>query len=232
VTLVGAATAPLPTARRRLAALTLGALALLAAVGGSDPVAHGAPQQTIAAVDAPAAPPDAASANRGTAIQETPTLAPPPAVLDTTPANADRSIVHVDSLQLPADSGSGRRVVYSKSIQRVWLIEADGTLYNTHRVSGRMDQPNPGTYAVWSRALTTCSNVHRNICMRWMVRFAHSFRGDNIGFHEIPRRDGVPLQTEEQLGAPLSGGCVRQSTDDAILMWNWAQLGTVVVVLP
>ena len=39
-------------------------------------------------------------------------------------------------------------------------------------------------------------------------------------------------QTEEKLGAPLSGGCVRQGTDDAILMWDWAQIGTVVVVLP
>ena len=34
------------------------------------------------------------------------------------------------------------------------------------------------------------------------------------------------------LGAvALSGGCVRQTTDDAIWMWNWAGLGTTVVVL-
>jgi len=172
-------------------------------------------------------------ATRGSSIQETPTSPPPPPQLPpaTTPYDEDRNVVRIDWLEVPPDSGSGRRVVYSKSLQRVWLIEEDGTLYNTHRVSGRMDQPNPGTYAVYSRSLTTCSNKHSNICMRWMVRFAHSRSGDNIGFHEIPRRDGVPLQTEEKLGAPLSGGCVRQGTDDAILMWDWAQLGTVVVVL-
>src|SRR4051812_7540189 len=78
----------------------------------------------------------AASATRGTAAQVTPT-APPP------------SVEPGDSLDIPANSGSGRRVVYSKGVMRVWLIEADGTLYNTHRVSGRSDRPNYGTYAVW-----------------------------------------------------------------------------------
>ena len=159
------------------------------------------------------------TATRGTAVQVADTQAPPSTELG-------------DSLEIPANSGTGRRVVYSKGIQRVWLIEEDGTIYDTHRVSGRMDQPNYGTYTVWSRSEFTCSNAHSNICMRFMVRFAHSRRGDNIGFHEIPKRDGVPMQTYDQLGEPLSGGCVRQATEDAIITWNWAQIGTVVVVTP
>lgn len=208
----------------------LGILIGLIALVLAGQVARGA-----GAGDTAAGPADpAAVATRGSSIQETPTLPPPPAELppETTPSNVDRNVVRLDWLVLPANSGEGRRVVYSKNLQRVWMVEADGTIYNTHRVSGRMDQPQPGTYAVFSRSEYTCSNVHRDICMRWMVRFAHSFRGDNIGFHEIPRQNGVPLQTEEKLGAPLSGGCVRQSTDDAILMWNWAYVGTVVVVVP
>jgi lipoprotein-anchoring transpeptidase ErfK/SrfK len=159
------------------------------------------------------------TATRGTAVQVADTQAPPSTELG-------------DSLEIPANSGSGRRVVYSKGIQRVWLIEEDGTVHDTHRVSGRMDQPNHGTYTVWSRSEFTCSNAHSNICMRFMVRFAHSRRGDNIGFHEIPKRDGVPMQTSDQLGEPLSGGCVRQDTEDAIVTWNWAQIGTVVWVVP
>lgn len=159
------------------------------------------------------------SATRGTAVQVADTQAPPSTELG-------------DSLEVPANSGSGRRAVYSKGIQRVWLIEEDGTIYDTHRVSGRMDQPNYGTYTVWSRSEFTCSNAHSNICMRFMVRFAKSRRGDNIGFHEIPKRDGVPMQTADELGQALSGGCVRQATEDAIITWNWAQIGTVVVVVP
>jgi hypothetical protein len=195
-------------------------------------VAHGDDAQTLAGVaHSPAHVTEIA--DRGTSIQETPTLPPPPAQLPpaTTPYNEDRNNVRLDWLEIPPDSGAGRRVVYSKTLQRVWMIEEDETLYNTHRVSGRMDQPNPGTYAVYSKSPVTCSNKHPDICMRWMVRFAKARSGDNIGFHEIPRQNGVPLQTEEKLGAPLSGGCVRQGTDDAILMWDWAGIGTVVVVL-
>ena len=56
-----------------------------------------------------------------------------------------------------------------------------------------------------------------------MIRFAHGGHGGNIGFHEIPIQYGRPVQTVDQLGEPLSGGCVRQAPDDAIWMWNWAQ---------
>jgi L,D-transpeptidase catalytic domain len=206
--------------------LTLAAATLLALAGGA--AVHGdEPAPPLAGPGAVVAAP----ATRGTAVQETPTT-PPTAPASTTPAATDRNVIHIDSLDVPPDSGSGRRVVYSKSIQRVWLIEQDGSLYNTHRVSGRMDQPLPGTFSVWSRSEWTCSIVHRDICMRWMVRFAHTFSGNNIGFHQIPEQNGQPIETLDQLGAPLSGGCVRQSPDDAILMWNWAQIGTTVVVLP
>lgn len=135
----------------------------------------------------------------------------------------------------PANSGVGRRVVYSNSEMRVWAVEEDGTVVKTHRVSGKYGLPSPGEYSVWSRSLYTYSANNPNIRWQYMVRFAWTPRGGNIGFHEIPRdcgRPGCPLmQTDEQLGQSLSGGCVRQSKADAIWMWNWAQIGTKVVVL-
>jgi lipoprotein-anchoring transpeptidase ErfK/SrfK len=137
---------------------------------------------------------------------------------------------------LPANSGTGRRVVYSNSLMRVWAVEEDGTVAKTHRVSGLDGVPPPGTYSVWSRSLYTYSANNPSIRWMYMVRFAHTVRGGNIGFHEIPTKcdqNGChKMQTEEELGMSLSGGCVRQSTPDAIWMWEWAQLGTKVVVLP
>jgi lipoprotein-anchoring transpeptidase ErfK/SrfK len=38
--------------------------------------------------------------------------------------------------------------------------------------------------------------------------------------------------SEDQLGQPLSGGCVRQSVADAEFMWEWGQIGTQVNVIP
>ncbi len=137
----------------------------------------------------------------------------------------------VDPWVVPANSGTGRRVVYSRARQRVWAIEADGTVVKTHLVSGRLYEPYAGTYYVYSRSLYAYSAANPAIRWMYMVRFAYGPGGGRIGLHEIPNINGVPVQSESQLGQPLSGGCVRQSTPNAIWMWNWAPLGTKVVVL-
>ena len=134
----------------------------------------------------------------------------------------------------PADGGNGRRIVYSKSQQTVWAYDETNTIIKMHRVSGRQDpnDPTPGTYQVWSRSLRTFSINNPSITWGYMVRFAKGDRGGNIGFHDIPYQYGRPVQTTDQLGQALSGGCVRQAPEDAVWMWNWAQLGTVVIVTP
>jgi hypothetical protein len=133
---------------------------------------------------------------------------------------------------LPPRSGQGRRVIYSIGRQRVWAVDAAGNVVKTHRVSGRRGSPGYGTYRVYSRSMHTYSPANPNIRWTHMVRFARTARGSNIGFHSIPRNRGVPVQSEAQLGIPLSGGCVRQSMADAEWMWGFAGLGTVVVVVP
>ncbi len=190
---------------------------------------------TTAAADAPVDVPIATSylqpaeapapATRGSSIQETPTLPPPPSEDPTTTV----SIAPPDT-GVPYLSGTGRRVVYSKNSMRVWIVDGNNVTVRTYRVSGRFGQPNPGTYQVFSRSSFTCNIDHPNICMRFMVRFAHGPKGDNIGFHEIPKENGVPIESDAQLGQALSGGCVRQATADAMFMWDFAGIGTTVVV--
>ncbi|MEO5901247.1 MAG: L,D-transpeptidase, partial [Ilumatobacteraceae bacterium] len=144
-------------------------------------------------------------------LEPLPTL--PPTTVPPTTVNPGQST------DIPANSGNGYRVIYAKRAQRVWQINADNTAARTYRVSGRMDRPNPGTYKVWSRSSFTCAIGNSQTCMRFMVRFAHGPEGDNIGFHEIPKNNGRPLQSDSQLGTPLSHGCVRQATADAEAMW-------------
>ena len=155
---------------------------------------------------------------RGTQLQITkPPPPPPPSAFDP-----------------PVDGGFGRRVVYSKTQQTVWVYDERNTIIKMHRVSGRQTplDPAPGRYRVWSRSIRTYSINNPSITWGYMVRFAKGARGGNIGFHEIPFQYGRPVQSEAQLGQALSGGCVRQARADAIWMWNWAQLGTVVIVTP
>jgi hypothetical protein len=130
---------------------------------------------------------------------------------------------------VPADSGSGRRVVFDMSDQRVWLVDPGDKVRRTYLVSGSLtDNLKPGTYAVYSKSRWAVG-VDDSGVMQYFVRFT---RGDNaaIGFHSIPTKNGRELQTRAQLGTPQSHGCIRQALPDAILLWNFAPVGTKVVV--
>ena len=128
------------------------------------------------------------------------------------------------------DEGSGRRIILSDSGQRVWLVEATGELYKTHQVSGRRGVPGVGRYNVYSMSRYAWAPSD-GITMEFMVRFA---RGEwPYGFHSIPVKPGDrPLQTPAQLGTHRSGGCVRQLWDDAEAVFEWAEVGDRVVLIP
>lgn len=131
---------------------------------------------------------------------------------------------------VPTGSGSGRRIVYANSAQRVWLVEADGSVHDSYLVSGRRNTPSPGPYRVYSKSPRAWAG-HGGITMDHMVRFAWG-RYLSIGFHSIPTRsDGTPLQSPDQLGSYQSAGCVRQDGAKAELLYHWAEIGTTVVVL-
>jgi lipoprotein-anchoring transpeptidase ErfK/SrfK len=131
----------------------------------------------------------------------------------------------------PHHSGKGRRVVYSVSRQRVWLVGGAGVVKRTYLVSGRLSQPSPGHYRVYSKSRWTLSTVSAET-MQYMVRFTHGARtGTPIGFHSIPRDyNGHPAQSVHDLGKPLSAGCIRQRLRDAAHLWRFAPVDTKVVV--
>lgn len=132
---------------------------------------------------------------------------------------------------LPANSGSGRRIVYANGAQRVWLVGADGEIVDSYLVSGRQGVPAPGIYEVFSKSEYAQAG-HDDIRMRFMVRFAKGSSGLSIGFHSIPYfGNGQPLQSEDELGEFRSAGCVRQSVGHAAQLYEWAEVGTPVVVL-
>jgi lipoprotein-anchoring transpeptidase ErfK/SrfK len=133
---------------------------------------------------------------------------------------------------LPGDSGTGRRIVFSQSRQRVWLVGAKpGDVQRTYLVSGSVtDNLQPGTYSVYSRSRWAVG-VEDSGVMQYFVRFTRGPTGAAIGFHTIPTKNGVPLQSKAQLGTPQSHGCIRQDLPDAIALWNFAPDGTKVVVV-
>ncbi len=146
----------------------------------------------------------------------------------TADAAAEVTAEPVEDTALPTRSGEGRRVVYSESRQRVWLVGTNGP-QRTYPVSGSVyDNLDPGSYEVFSRS-EQAWGIDDSGTMKWFVRFT---QGDNaaIGFHDIPVDDGRRVQGVDELGTPLSHGCIRQRTSDAKALWDFAPLGTTVVV--
>jgi lipoprotein-anchoring transpeptidase ErfK/SrfK len=133
---------------------------------------------------------------------------------------------------VPIKSGTGRRIVYANRQQRVWVINADNEVIRIFPVSGMLGQPGKGTFSVFGKSPTSYSPEFAGVTFRFMTRFAIGRNGGNIGFHEIPIRNNKPMQTVDELGAFKGSGCLRSSTQEALFIYQWATLGTKVVVVP
>jgi len=137
-----------------------------------------------------------------------------------------------DAPPLPANSGSGRRLVFERIGQRVWAVDENETVIRSWLVSGsKYNNEMPGTHEVYSRSeVSTAWNGKAYLYK--MVRWLQTDIGA-IGFHALPVRvsDNSVYQTEEELGTRLSGGCQRQANLDADFTWEFAQIGTPVVVI-
>jgi lipoprotein-anchoring transpeptidase ErfK/SrfK len=148
-----------------------------------------------------------------------------------TGAGPDRPRVDAEVVTLPKQSGSGKRVVFDESAQRVWLVGANGKVERTYLVSGsKYDNLDPGTYTVSSHSRYATA-YNSNETLNYMVRFAFGNTAP-IGFHAIPvRSDGTLVEKRSELGQPASDGCVRQWITDARALWLFAPVGTTVVVV-
>jgi lipoprotein-anchoring transpeptidase ErfK/SrfK len=211
-------------------ALTVTAVAALAGMGvlasgtASAGVKADAAAYTSSSVTPSPDPSDAAS---------DPVVVATPVVTTSAPAAGESSAAAGSTADtaLPASSGSGLRVVFSQSRQRVWLVDAGDDVQRTYLVSGSVtDNLQPGTYEVYSRS-RWATGIEDSGVMQYFVRFTEGPTGASIGFHTIPTRNGVPLQSVAQLGTPQSHGCIRQKTPDAVALWDYAPVGTKVVVV-
>ena len=120
-------------------------------------------------------------------------------------------------------------MVFSEGRQRVWLVAGGQRVVRTYLVSGSVyDNLDPGTYEVFSRS-EQAWGIDDSGTMKYFVRFARGPRAA-IGFHDIPVQDGRLVQGVDELGTPLSHGCIRQLRADAIALWDFAPLGSTVVV--
>jgi peptidoglycan hydrolase-like protein with peptidoglycan-binding domain len=137
-----------------------------------------------------------------------------------------------DAPPLPPNSGSGKRLVYERAGQRIWAVDKNERVIRSWLVSGsKYSNELPGTHQVYSKSdVSTAWNGKA-----WLPKMVRWLKTDigAIGFHAIPLHveDNSPYMKESELGTRLSGGCQRQANADAAFVWDFADIGTKVVVI-
>ena len=131
---------------------------------------------------------------------------------------------------IPADSGSGKRVIVDQRTNQVHLVDARGNMVGS---GGMVDNPSKlpkGTYWIGYKDK---SGIDDNSNTLWLPNYTQ-FYGD-IGFHKIPvsKSSGNPIHGESLLGTNqrISAGCIRLSSAFSDQLWSFASLGTKVVVI-
>ena len=162
------------------------------------------------------------------------TFTPSPAPKPKKPKAATRERKARNVPEMPMDKGTGRRIVYDKSLMTVWVMNKNNEVVYRFPIVGRWDRPVMGDYKIFSKSEHS-GNPNSKVTFEHMTRFAYGNDGKTaIGFHSIPKYyDGRMMHSVKQLGLPIaSGGCVRMAAEDAEKLYEWSKIGDLVVVLP
>ncbi len=128
----------------------------------------------------------------------------------------------------PAAKTRGKAIYVSLGKQRMWVYE-NGQLLWTFLVStGTPDRATKaGTFRIKSKIDEAWSNVWQLRMPNWLGIYDVG-RIEN-GIHAMPMtKNGRPVRW--RVGAPGSFGCVVLNTKDAATLYNWATIGTLVVI--
>ncbi|MFI6445519.1 hypothetical protein [Kitasatospora sp. NPDC050543] len=126
---------------------------------------------------------------------------------------------------LPANSGSGLRVVYSLGTHHVWLVDPkkDPQVQANFAVTPGTLEPTPGNYPVYNRRAQGTGTDSKQI--EHVVLFAQ-LNGTVFGFSAALDGSTTPPDPKTKTGA------IRGSRQDGQLLWDFAPNGTKVVVVP
>jgi len=132
-----------------------------------------------------------------------------------------------DPLVLPADSGTGKRIVYRLSDPRVWLVGADGKAQMTAQVVPGTENPTPGTYQVSKRYST--NRAGDRVAVQYQVLWGPSSNTTAYAFDAVASL--APDKMPDKPSAGTTTGGVRLTQNDALAIWQFANLRTKIVVV-
>lgn len=133
---------------------------------------------------------------------------------------------------IPLPVVEGKRIVVSISQQRIWAYENGALKWEWPASTGIDSSPtSPGVFQVQTHEL----NAYASNWNLWMPYFIGIYRpvptSDFMnGFHGFPSREGSQILWTRNLGSPITYGCILVSTENAKLLFDWAEPGVIVEV--
>jgi lipoprotein-anchoring transpeptidase ErfK/SrfK len=111
---------------------------------------------------------------------------------------------------------------------QIMTIFEDGTVLDAYVVSsGKKGMETPsGSFKIENKAPRPWSKAYSLFMPNWMAITPSG----KFGIHELPEWPGGYKEGQNHLGTPVSHGCVRLGVGAAKRVYDWAELGTPVVI--
>ncbi|MEU3996275.1 hypothetical protein AB0E76_10715 [Streptomyces fungicidicus] len=124
---------------------------------------------------------------------------------------------------VPADSGTGRRIVYSLGQKRVWLVDASDAARRSFAVWPGTVSPDPGTYAIGKRTEATTGSD--GVPVEHIMYFAQK-SGVFVAFS-----NAVDGSSPPPADPGVQTGGIRIAKPDGKALWTFGTAGTAVRVV-
>ncbi|HMQ54645.1 MAG TPA: L,D-transpeptidase family protein [Anaerolineae bacterium] len=137
-------------------------------------------------------------------------------------------------LLIPLPPVENKRIVVSLSQQKMWGYQDGQQLWDWWVSSGLEDSPtSPGVFQVQNRQ----EQAYAASWDLWMPSFIGIYQPSPIsvvfnGFHGYPWRDDSTLLWRNDLGRPVTYGCLMVDSENAIQLYKWAEDGVIVEIQP
>ncbi len=105
--------------------------------------------------------------------------------------------------------------------------QLNGITIRTHTVStGKPSMATPkGEYHIGNKNPRAWSKAYGLWMPYWL-----GLKGTRIGIHELPEWPGGYKEGANHLGTPVSHGCIRLGITAAKIVYDWAEVGTKVII--
>lgn len=135
---------------------------------------------------------------------------------------------------IPLPPSPFKRIVVSLGQQHLWAYENGALKWDWVISTGITDSPTaPGVFQVQTHEVEAYASSWDLYMPYFMGIYLPAPNIDFMnGFHGFPTRDGRNLLWTGNLGAPVTYGCILVSNANVTQLYDWAEAGVVVAVVP